>query len=104
MNVVATKSDDGKTIFVKGVNNLEKDVTFQVEFENVSLADAKVTSLCVSPELKDGEEPKAKLRKRNTFDDPNFIAPRQIEAQTNEKSVTIKTPSLSAFVIKVEKP
>ncbi len=103
VNAVATKSEDGKTIYVKIVNNEEKSVDFQLNFdETVKLSDANVSAQIVTPELKSGEDVKAKLRKRNTFEEPNSISPKDLKTEKNGDVLTFTADSLSAVVVKIE--
>ncbi len=103
INAVATKSEDGKTLFFKSVNNLENDVEYRISVDkNVDLTNAKISALCVTPELASGEPAKAKLLKRNTFEAPNAIAPQSIPATIVDGIISVAAPSYSAIVLKIE--
>ena len=103
VNAVATKSDDGKTICVKAVNNTEKSVQFRLSFDkSVDLTNAVVQAQIVTPSLNEGESVNAKLRKRNTFDAPNAISPKELSTEIVDGQLTFTADSLSAFVVSID--
>ncbi|MBP5622771.1 MAG: hypothetical protein J6X44_12230, partial [Thermoguttaceae bacterium] len=103
VNAVATKSDDGKTICVKAVNNTEKTISLKLSFdESVDLANANINAQIITPNLNEGENTNAKLRKRNTFVEPNAIAPRELATELVDGQLVVSADSLSAFVVKIE--
>ena len=103
INAVATKTEDGKTIYVKAVNTLPKDVRYLFSFEdNLDLTDATVSATCISPKISDNEETSAKLRKRNTLEIPDAIAPFEAPAKIENAVVNVDAPSYSAIVVKIE--
>ena len=103
VNAVATKSEDGKTVYVKIVNNSEKDVEFNLSFDaSVNLADAAVSASIVTPTLNGSEKASDKLRKRNTFENPNAIAPRDLAISVVDGKAVFKAESYSAVVVKIE--
>ncbi|MBQ2851387.1 MAG: hypothetical protein IJE77_12975, partial [Thermoguttaceae bacterium] len=96
INAVATKSEDGKTLYFKAVNNRETDVEYRV-----ALADAKakaVKATVVSPEAADA---KAKLRQRNDIGAADRIAPRSVEAKIVDGKIVVEAPSYSALVVEI---
>lgn len=96
VNAVATKSEDGKTLYFKAVNNRETAVEYRV-----ALADAKakaVKATVVSPEAADA---KSKLFQRNDLDDPDRIAPRPLEAKIVDGKIVVEAPSYSALVVEI---
>ncbi len=103
VNAIATKSDDGKTICVKVVNNTERTIQFELSFdESVDLGDANVLAQIVTPNLQEGENVKAKLQKRNSFENPNAIEPKELPTKIKDNKLFFSADSLSAFVIKIE--
>lgn len=96
VNAVATKSEDGKTLYFKAVNNRETAVEYRV-----ALADAKakaVKATVVSPEAADA---KSKLFQRNDLDVPDRIAPRPLEAKIVDGKIVVEAPSYSALVVEI---
>jgi len=96
INAVATKSEDGKTLYFKAVNNRETDVEYRV-----ALADAKakaVKATVVSPEAADA---KAKLRQRNDIGAADRIVPRSVEAKIVDGKIVVEAPSYSALVVEI---
>lgn len=103
INAVATKSEDGKTLYFKTVNCMANDVTYNVAFDDViDVSKASISATCVTPEVSDSEDAKAKLAKRNTLDDPHAIAPFEIPVRVDNNVVSVDAPSYSALVIKIE--
>ncbi|MBQ1277020.1 MAG: hypothetical protein IIY07_00080, partial [Thermoguttaceae bacterium] len=96
INAVATKSEDGKTLYFKAVNNRETDVEYRV-----ALADAKakaVKATVVSPEAADA---KAKLSQRNDIGAADRIVPRSVEAKIVDGKIVVEAPSYSALVVEI---
>lgn len=102
VNAVATKSEDGKTLYFKSVNCMPEGVEYKLNVADVDITDATVTATCVSPELADDEEAKDKLFKRNTLEDPYFISPKEVPASLVDGTISIEAPSYSALVVKIE--
>ena len=103
VNAVATKSDDGKTICVKAVNNTENAVHFKLAFDaSVDLESVAVQAQIITPSLQEGEDTKAKLYKRNTFDEPNAIVPQEMTTEIVDGKLVFTADSLSAFVVKIK--
>ena len=102
VNMVATKSDDGNAIYIKAVNNLEKTADFVVTFdESIDITKAAIEGTIIVPTLNDGEEAKAKLTKRNSFKEPNAIAPQKLDVKVNGGKLVVSAEALSAFVVKI---
>ncbi len=100
VNAVATSSDCGKQLVFKAVNNKMEPVTIKL---NVASGKIKsVSAVTVTPELKDGEQPKDKLSKRNTLEQKNAIAPKAIDAAVENGYITVVLPCLSANLVKIE--
>ena len=89
LNVVATKSEDGKTLYFKAVNptNEARNVTLNVG------ADMKEASLKLVTARG--------LNDRNTLANPNAIAPRDVEAKVEGGAVRYTLPAYSAGVLVV---
>ncbi len=103
VNATATKTEDGKTLYFKAVNTLPKDAEYKLSFDDgVSLSDATITATCVSPSLSEGESSDVKLRKRNTLEEPDAIAPFEVPATIDNGVVCVTAPSYSAIVVKIE--
>ena len=102
INAVATKSEDGKTIYLKAVNNLATDVKFNVAC-NALEPNAKVEATVVSPELEENETARDKLAKRNDLDSPNRIEAKPLAVEIVDGKLTFVAPSYSAFVVKIVK-
>ena len=99
VNAVATKSEDGKTLCLKVVNNQLEDAEMNVTFQGVTVKSASAQA--VTPKLEAGEPAEAKLIKRNTLDEPNAIAPEPLEVRGEGNARSVTLPSLSAVVITV---
>ncbi|MDO5113281.1 MAG: alpha-L-arabinofuranosidase C-terminal domain-containing protein [Planctomycetia bacterium] len=99
VNAVATKSADGKTLYVKVVNNQMEDAVMNVTFNDVNVVSA--TAQVVTPKLEAGENVDAKLLKRNTLTEPGAIAPQPLVVSGEGNTRSVVLPSLSAAVMKV---
>jgi len=89
MDVVATKSDDGKTFYVKAVNptNEVRNVTL-----NVGTGRTSATMKWVSAQLND----------RNTLEHPHTIALREVPIQIDGSAIKFVLPAYSAGGVVVE--
>jgi alpha-N-arabinofuranosidase len=89
LNAVATKSEDGKTLYFKAVNatNEGRNVTLNVGSGKTSASLQLIT---------------AELSDRNTLENPNAIAPRAVPVQLDGNTVTFAMPAYSVGVITVE--
>ncbi len=101
INAVATKSEDGKTIYVKIVNNLAENAETNLSFD-VDLTQAIVGASVVTPRLEPNEDAKAKLRKRNTLEAPDAISPQELKTNVDGGKVSFVAPAYSALVVKIE--
>ena len=99
VNAVATRSADGKKVFVKVVNNQREDAVMNVKLNDVKVLSAK--ALTVTPDLAEGENADAKLQKRNTLAEPNAITPKPLAVKGAGNQLSVLLPSLSATVIEV---
>jgi alpha-N-arabinofuranosidase len=89
LNVVATKSADGKTCYVKAVNPI--DGVCRVA---LNVPDAKSVSmqLITTNSLSD----------RNTLENPNAISPKEGTARLEGKTIYFDLPAYSAGVVTVK--
>jgi len=97
VNAVATRSEDGKQIVVKVVNNQLTDAPLELSLAETAIEMA--TAQCVTPPLEPGEEPKEKLKKRNTLANPTLIHAEPLKVEVREGRVRVTLPSLSAVVL-----
>ena len=103
INTVATKSDDGKTVYLKSVNNFPESVKFTVDLNTDTSSTIRHSSLqFVSPEISDKEDEGAKLLKRNTFEEPSAITVQKSAVLVEDGKVIFDVPSYSASVLKIE--
>ncbi len=89
LNVVATKSKNGKTLYCKAVNPTQVpiDVVLNVE------AGFKIRKAAMKLVTVDS------LRARNTLDEPNRIRPVPANVKTEGSSVRFTMPEYSAAVV-----
>jgi alpha-N-arabinofuranosidase len=96
LNVAATKSADGRTVFVKAVNPEKTPIELTLQVGGRANV-ARATCRLVAP----GDE-----RARNTLKQPHRIAPAAVPAQLNAErdgaTVRLSMPPLSAGVITLE--
>ncbi|MCX7643202.1 MAG: hypothetical protein N2116_05290, partial [Armatimonadetes bacterium] len=94
LNAVATKSEDGKTLYFKAVNPTRQFVEVELSVEgDVSVKSASMQ--LVSP---------GDLTARNTLEEPNRIRPEPRSVQIEGKKVRFSLPALSAGVVTIEIP
>lgn len=90
LDVIATLSEDGKTLYLKGVNS-----TGQAKDLAVTIADgfkpAQASMLLVAGQLDD----------RNTLDEPNKLAPRPGEVKLDGQVVRFILPAHSAGAVRI---
>jgi alpha-N-arabinofuranosidase len=92
LNVVATKSQDGKSVYFKAVNpadkamevNLSLDQSYQVKNASMKM---------VAP---------GSLEVRNTLEKPTAVKPIEAKVERNGQQVKFKLPPLSAAVVTIE--
>ena len=89
LNVVATKSEDGKTLYFKAVNptNEPCNVTLNT---GTDIADATLKLVTTN-----------KLSDRNTLESPNAIAPQIGDVKCDGQTVTLTLPAYSVAVVTV---
>jgi alpha-N-arabinofuranosidase len=89
LNVVATKSADGKTIYFKAVNPANEECSVTLNVADVKSASLKLIT--------------AKgLNDRNTLANPSAIVPKAGEVKLEGKTVKFVLPAYSAGVVTVE--
>ncbi len=90
LNIVATKSEDGKTVSVKLVNPTEAAVSTTFTLPNGMLGNA--TLQLVAP---------GDLNARNTLDDRGIVRPDNGKVLTKGRTVSFEMPAYSAGVVKL---
>ncbi len=92
LNVVATKSQDGKTLFLKAVNpgDTENEVNLSI---NDTFKVNKASMMIVAP---------GSLRVMNSIVEPDAIKPEKGKVEIGGQNVKFKLPSLSAAVVKID--
>ena len=90
LNAIATKSEDGNTFYFKAVNptNETRNVTLNVGSGKASASMQLITA--------------TGLNDRNTFENPNAIAPKEVAVQRDGNTVKFELPAHSAGVVVVE--
>jgi alpha-L-arabinofuranosidase len=92
LNAVATKSEDGKTLYFKAVNPSPKNVAVDLQLTSGFLAgDAKFK--LVAP---------GSLQARNTLEQPLAVRPLSGRATTDQGRIAFELPPLSAGVVTIE--
>lgn len=91
LNIVATKSEDGRKVCVKAVNPYDKPVTVNLALDgNIKNASAqKVTS--------------NNLHDRNTLEMPDTIKVEEADISIDGAKITFAVPEYSAMVVDMEK-
>jgi alpha-N-arabinofuranosidase len=92
LNITATKSADGDTVYIKAVNPEKYPVEAQVTVGGLK-GNPRVTYLLIDP----GEE-----AARNTLEEPHRVAPKAAEAACKNGEIRFTIPALSAGVLTVE--
>jgi len=90
LNIVATKSTDGKRVILKAVNPSDQAVSVSVEIAGVQTGKAEMT--LVAP---------GSLRARNTLASPHTVTPKPGPASIADGTVRFEMPALSAGVVEV---
>jgi alpha-L-arabinofuranosidase len=92
LNIIATKSDDEKRIFVKAVNSTSKVMAINLTI-NEGFIVGNVGFWLLSPGQTDV---------RNTFDAPTKITKQRGEVRKNEKVISFTMPAFSAGVVSLK--
>lgn len=92
LNITATKSADGKTIYIKAVNPEKHPVVARVKLKGLE-GKPEAMFLLVNP----GDE-----KARNTLEEPGRIVPKATEVVYKSGEVRFRMPPLSAGVVTVE--
>ena len=90
LNTVATKSEDGKTVYFKAVNPTNESCNVTLRLDR-PVESAKMQFIAASD-----------LRTRNTLENPNTIAPRIGDIKRDGQTVTLTLPPYSAAVVTVQ--
>ena len=92
LNVVATKSADGKTVIVKAVNPTDRPTAVTLKLAG-GVRPGKAELTLVAP---------GSLRSRNTLDAPRTVAPKPGRTRIEGGAVRFELPALSAAVVTVQ--
>ena len=92
VNVVATKSEEGDTVYLKAVNPLNEASTVTVTIGG-DFNPASAAMKVVAP---------GRLNAVNSFENPNAVAPKDGDAQVEGKTLTFELPAYSAGVVTVK--
>lgn len=92
LNVVATKSEDGRKIYLKAVNPSDTDVEVELLIEE-GFTPKKVGMQLVAP---------GSLNARNTLETPDAVQPGKGKADLSGQKVRFILPRLSVAVVAVE--
>jgi alpha-N-arabinofuranosidase len=93
LNVVATKTKDGKTLYCKAVNPTQDPIDVVLDLKS-GFKIRKVGMQLVTADS---------LRARNTLDEPNRIRPVSAKVRTEGKSVRFTMPAYSAAVVSLSR-
>jgi len=93
LNVVATKSKNGKTLYCKAVNPVQEPIDVVLNIK----AGFKIRKAGIQLVTADS------LRARNTLDEPNRIHPVLAEVKTEGTSVRFNMPAYSAAVVSLSR-
>ncbi|MBN2138363.1 MAG: DUF1080 domain-containing protein [Sedimentisphaerales bacterium] len=91
LNIVATKSENGKTIYCKAVNPTAESVDVALDLEAGFKPRKAAMQLITADSLRD----------RNTIDQPDKIAPAPADALIDAGKVRFTMPPLSAAVVSI---
>jgi alpha-N-arabinofuranosidase len=92
LNVVATKSQNGKSVYFKAVNPSDKEVEINLSLDKTFKIE-KASMEIVAP---------GSLDARNTLEKPTAVQPNKGEVKINSQEIKFKLPSLSAAVVTIE--
>ena len=92
LNITATQSAGGKTVYIKAVNPEKYPVEAQVTLKGIK-GKSQATFLLVNP----GDE-----KARNTLEEPDTITPKAAKVSCENGVVRFRMPPLSAGVVTVE--
>ncbi len=92
LNVVATKSQDGKTVYFKVVNPSKMDIQIDLSLDK-GFKVKKASMKTVAP---------GSLDAKNTLDVPGAVQPEKGEVEITGQKVKFELPSLSAAVVTIE--
>jgi len=93
LNVVATKTKDGKTLYCKAVNPIQEPIDVVLNIK----AGVKIRKAAMKIVTADS------LRARNTLDEPDRIRPVPAKVKTEGKSASFTMPAYSAAVVSLSR-
>ncbi len=92
LNVVATKSQNGREIYLKAVNPGDTDLEVELSIEE-GFELKKAAMQLVAP---------GSLKARNTLEEPNAVQPKRSKVELKGQEVRFVLPRLSAAVVTME--
>ena len=92
LNVTATRSENGKKVYLKAVNPADKAVEVNLSVDK-SYKIKKASLTIVAPET---------LRAVNTLEEPNLIRPEDGKVEINGQDIKFELPSYTAAVLKID--
>ena len=93
LNAVATKSEDGNTIFFKAINSESKIIDTELTITG-GFSFRKVSMQLIAPGSLDSE---------NTFDRPDAVHPMSRKIKRHGKRIVFALPPLSAAVVTIKR-
>jgi len=94
LNAVATKSEDGKTIYFKAVNPTQQVVEVELVVEGDNIV-KKASMQLIAP---------TSLFARNTLEEPKQVRPEPSNVQVDGRTVRFSLPAYSAGVVTINLP
>ncbi len=92
LNVIATRTTIGKTLYLKAVNPSEDSVTVELKLNDGTIATCSMK--LVAP---------GSLTARNTLDDPDAVCPKAAQVEQVGKTVRFTLPPISCGVVEIER-
>ena len=100
LNAIATKSADGKTVYVKIVNTSANEFPFDLSINGREIVSQNAQT--VTPAVLQSEETDAKLYKQNSLDHSDIISVKPLRCVRNGAAVQVRLPSYSATVVAIK--
>jgi alpha-N-arabinofuranosidase len=92
LNIIATKSQDGKTVYLKAVNPADKAVEVDLSVDEAYKI-KKASLKIVAP---------GTLAAENTLEKPNSVRPENGKVEIDNQVIKFRLPSYSAAVLKID--
>jgi alpha-N-arabinofuranosidase len=90
LNVIATRTTIGKTLYLKAVNPSEDSVAVELKLSDGEIATCSLQ--LVAP---------GSLTARNTLDDPDAVRPQAAQVKRVGKTVRFTLPPISCGVVEI---